>query len=224
MKKISFFLILSILLCLSCIHNDNDFPHDNNCLTGLGTIDSETRIVGDFHSISSTIVADILLTQGPLEDIIIEAQQNILQVLKTEVVNGELRLSTNQCVDILQRIKVYITIPDIKNLTLTGVGDIIAQNDFDLTELDVVLTGVGDIILKGTANEFNILLTGVGNVKAFLLNTDICDVALTGVGDVEVFVNDDLDVTLTGVGKVYYKGLPSITANITGAGSIVDAN
>ena len=224
MKKISFFLILTVLLCLSCINNDNDFPHDNNCLTGLGTIDSETRTVGDFHSISSTIVADILLTQGSQEDLIIEAQQNILQVLKTEVINGELRLSTSQCVDIVQRIKVYITIPDIKNLTLTGVGDMITQNVFNLTELNVVLTGVGDIILKGTANEFNIQLTGVGNVKAFPFNTDICDVTLSGVGDVEVFVNDDLDVTLTGVGKVYYKGYPSITAKVTGSGSVVDAN
>ena len=224
MKKFNFFLLFTILICLSCINNDNDFPHDNNCLAGLGTIDSETRIVADFHSISSTIVADILLTQGPQEDIIIEAQQNILQVLKTEVVNGELRLSTNQCVDIVQRIKVYITIPDIKNLTLTGVGDIIAQNDFNLTGLNVVLTGVGDIILKGATSTLDILLTGVGNVKSFDLHADICEVTLTGVGDVEVFVKDELKVTLTGVGKVYYKGNPSITATVTGSGSVVDAN
>jgi len=224
MKKIRFIFLLTILFCLSCTNNDTDFPHGNNCLTGVGTIVSETRNINNFHSINSTIVADIFLTQGPQEDIIIEAQQNILQVLKTEIVSGELRLSTNQCIDLLQRVKVHITIPHIKNLTLTGVGDIIAQNDFDLNGLNVVLTGVGDIILKGATSTLDILLTGVGNVKSFDLNADICEVTLTGVGDVEVFVNDELKVTLSGVGKVYYKGHPSITANITGSGSVVDAN
>jgi len=224
MKKTRSFLLIFLLFCMSCSKNDDDFPLNNNCLTGLGIIVSETRSVSNFHSINSTIEADILLTQGPREDLIIEAQQNILQVLKTEVVNGELRLSTNQCVDLLQRVKVIITIPNIKKLMLTGEGNIIAQNDFNLANLNVILTGVGDIILKGETFTFDILLNGVGNVKSFNFHADTCEVTLTGVGDAEVFVNDELKVTLTGVGNVYYKGQPSITANITGAGSIIDAN
>lgn len=224
MKITRILKLVIVFLGVSCLSdNDPDFP-GNNCLPGQGVIVTKTIDLADFHSINSAVVADIFLTQGPKEDITIEAQQNILDQIKTEVVNEELRLSFNRCVDILERVKIYISIPEIKNLNLPGVGDIIAQNDFDLTELDVVLTGVGDIILKGTANEFNILLTGVGNVKAFLYNSDICDIILTGVGDVEVFVNDDLNVTLTGVGKVYYKGNPSITATVTGSGSVVDAN
>lgn len=227
MKTIKFILVFVTLLSLSCSTDVNINPPNfppNNCLDGQGAIVSETRTTADFHSINSTIYADILLTQGPKEDVIIEAQQNILRELKTTIVNGELRLTLNRCVDILQAVKVHITIPEIRRLTLTGAGDIIAQNEFNLTDLNVTLTGAGDFMLQGITNTLDITLTGVGDVKAFDLNSDICDVRITGVGDTEVFVNDELNVTITGAGTVYYKGNPSITSNITGSGSIVDSN
>ena len=228
MKTSRLFLLFVALLTLSCsVDVNNDFPDNfspNSCLDGQGSIVSETRLLADFHSINSTIFADIHLTQGPNEDIIIEAQQNILRELNTTVVEGELRLTLDRCVDIIQPVKVLITIPEINNLTLTGVGDFIAINDFDLTELNVVLTGVGDFNLKGTTTAMDITLTGVGDVKAFDLNSDMCDIDITGVGDAEVFVNDELNVTITGIGSLFYKGNPTITSNITGTGSIVDSN
>jgi len=228
MKTSKFILWFITLLALACSSDVNiDFPNNfppNNCLPGQGAIVSENRTLADFHSINTTIVADIFLTQGPKEDVIIEAQQNILDVIRTEVVNGELRLSFDRCVNILQRVKVHITIPDIKKLTITGVGDIIAQNDFDLSELNVTLTGVGDVNLRGIATMIDITITGVGDVEAFALNTNICDIRITGVGDGEVFVNNELNVTITGDGTVFYKGNPTITSTITGNGNVVNAN
>jgi hypothetical protein len=228
MKTSRLFLMFAALLTLSCsLDVNNDFPDNftpNSCLDGQGSIVSEIRTLADFHNISSTIFADIHLTQGPKEDVIIEAQQNILGELKTTVVQGELRLTLNRCVDIIEPVKVLITIPEINNLTLTGVGDFIAENDFDLTELNVVLTGVGDFNLQGTTTALDISLTGVGDVKAFDLISDMCDIVIAGVGEAEVFVNDELNVTITGTGKVFYKGNPTITSDITGTGSLVDSN
>lgn len=140
------------------------------------------------------------------------------------MVNDELNLKLNRCEDISQAVKVHITVPEINSLTLTGVGDFIAQNDFDLTDLKIVLTGVGDFILKGTTTTLDITLSGVGDVKAFDINSDVCNIDITGVGDAEVFVVNELNVTITGAGKVYYKGNPTINSNITGTGSIVDSN
>jgi len=225
MKFLKPILVLAVLLNFSCdLDSDNNFYYENNCIDGQGVIVSETRVLTDFNRINSSIYADILLTQGSKEDIIIEAQQNILDEIETTVVNDELRITLNRCVDIPEAVKVYITIPEIQGLTLTGVGGFMAQNDFSLTDFDVTLTGTGDITLQGTANTFDILLTGVGDVNAFNLITEETNVNITGTGDVEVFVNDELNVTITGVGDVLYKGSPVITTNITGLGSVIDAN
>lgn len=225
MKTIRFFLSLLLALNFAC---DNDVtiipPGGNNCLSGEGAIVLESRNLANFNSINNTIFADILLTQGPQEEVIIEAQQNVLDQVKTEVNNDELMITVDQCVDIDQPVKLQITIPEIESLTLTGVGNIIAQNELTLMNLGVVLTGVGDFDLQGTAAILDITMTGVGDVRAFKLNTDTCDIDLTGTGDAEVFVNDELNVTITGTGTVFYKGEASISSNITGAGSIVDSN
>ena len=221
-RYIFFFLLLLLFSCST--DDDNGGPLPNNCLDGQGVVMTETRTVQNFHSINSTVFADIFITQGPLEDLEIEAQPNILAELETIVVNNELIITVKQCVDINQAIKIYITIPDIRNIKLTGVGDIVSENDFDIPFLNVLLTGTGNITLKGTTNNFDISLTGVGDVRAFELESNRCDVLISGVGDAEVFVNDELNVTITGSGTVFYKGNPIVTSNITGTGSVVDAN
>ena len=231
MNNLRFFLIVLVVLFMSCSNDVNiDFPGTNfppgtnNCILGQGSITSESRTLANFNSINTTIFAEILLTQGPLADVVIEGQQNIIDQILTEVVNNELRITLNRCVNIAQAVKVHITIPEISKLTLTGSGDIIAQNDFDLSDLNVTLTGAGNFNLRGMSTNLDVILTGVGDVNAFDLETDVCDVRITGVGDTEVFVNNELNVTITGTGSVYYKGSPSITSSITGVGSVIDAN
>ncbi len=222
MRKTKYLLLFVLALFLSC--DDDDFLMDNDCVEGQGSVITESRVLGDFHSIVNTVYADILITQGPVEDIIIEAQSNILDVLETDVVNQKLTIKSDPCIDISQAITIHITIPEIRNLTITGAGDVIAQNDLTLNEVNLTLTGAGSFMLLGTASTLNITLTGAGNVSAFGLMADSCNVVITGAGNAEVFVINELDVTISGVGSVYYKGDPVINSSITGVGNIVDAN
>jgi hypothetical protein len=224
-KVLKFVVVLLCLIIFSCdLDNDTISFSGTNCVDGQGVVVSESRVLNDFNGINSSIYGDILITQGPLEDVILEAQQNILDVIETNVVNGELIITLNRCIDIFEPIKVHITIPDIQNLTLTGVGEFVSQNDFSSANLDITLTGTGDFDLKGTVNNLDILLTGVGDVNAFDLISDVCNVNVTGVGDIEVFANEELNVILSGVGNVFYMGNPDLTINITGSGNVIDSN
>ena len=233
MKTPKLFIILIVLLTFSCDNDVNvefpDYPNfpptGTNCLRGQGNIVSEARTIADnFTAINSSIFADILITQGPKEDIRIEAQQNIINQINMDVVNGELRITQSRCVSIAEAIEVYITLPEIESIALTGVGKIILQNDLDVTSLEIVLSGTGDFILRGVADNLDVEFTGVGDIQAFELITDICNVNISGVGDAELFVNEELNVTITGTGNLYYKGNPAISSSITGTGSVIDAN
>ncbi len=223
MKNIKIGSLLLFLLLLGCT-SDDDQLQIGDCIRGQGSTLSESRSLSGFHSINNAIVADVFLTQGSPQNVRIEAQQNILEVLQTEVVNEELILSFEECVEDLEKVTVTITLPEITRLTLSGVGNFTVQNDVDLAALDVFLVGVGDFNLRGTTEDLFISLVGVGNVNAFDLSTDSCEISIVGAGNAEVFVNDTLDVTIVGAGTVFYKGDPAITSNITGTGSIVNAN
>lgn len=233
MRIYPYIITVFTFLIFSCDNDVNvnlpdhpNFPtNGTNCLIGEGAVVMQSRTIAEpFTGIKSSIFADILVTQGGQEDILLEGQQNILDQINTEVINGELRIELNRCVNIAQAVKVHITIPDIESLELEGAGDLVAQNDFDLTDLYIGLTGTGSFELHGTTTFLDIDMTGVGDVNGFDMISDMCDVRISGVGNVEVTVNDDLDVTISGVGDVYYKGNPMITTNITGTGAVIDAN
>ena len=234
MRIFTYFLAFFVFLQFSCenevsvnLPDGSNLPPDGTtCLRGEGPVVSQSRTIADnFQRLRSFIVADVNITQGPQEDIRLEAQQNILDNINARVVNGELRLEQVRCVNISEIVQIYITMPEIMAITQEGIGDMIAENDFDLPELLVTLDGTGNIQLRGNVDILDVDHDdGVGNVRAFDLVSEVCRVRLAGVGDVEVYVNDELDVTLSGVGDVYFKGDPTIKSSITGTGAVIDAN
>ncbi len=221
MNKASLNFVLLILVLLSCTKDDNITNHGANCVLGEGTIVSGNRTLSNFSSIQNSIYADILVSRGPQEDITVTGQQNILDEVVTTVIGDKLRISHNRCLDIIDAVQIEITIPTLNSLELTGVGDVILVDRFDLPDLEVDLTGVGNIELQGTTTTLDVALMGVGKIRAFELITEECTVTIAGSGDVEVNVSDRLDVVITGVGNVIYQGNPTITSHITGSGRII---
>jgi hypothetical protein len=185
---------------------------------------TETRTVNPFHSISSEIVGDIYITEAAEQLLSIVTHENILGITETTVSGGTLEITLDGCVEEMDRFDVFISIPEIKSISFTGVGNIIAANDWITNTLDISFTGVGNTNLRGTSNDLSIELTGVGDVNAFNMSALKSDISISGVGDVRITAIDQLDVTISGTGDVYYKGNPVINSSISGTGSVIDAN
>ena len=198
---------------------------DEDCINNLGSVVTEERELNSFSSIDFARVGNIYLTQGSEQYLQIEANELLLEHLDTEVVGDELRVDIDKCTgDDNFVLNMFITIPDINELTISGVGNIHSANDWTLDELSLSLKGVGNAELSGTAEVFHINTDGVGDVDAFNLMTDICNVDVKGVGNVQVYVLEELDVHIKGSGNVYYKGDPDISIQIDGTGNLIDAN
>ncbi len=201
---IPFLVGLVFIFFAGCEDND---PDDNNRnVVGTGPIVSKILSLDEFSMIENTGVADIYVTRGSPQSVILKAQQNIIDVMTIGVLGDELKIGLENGVSIekAEKIRFDIIVPEITSVTLTGVGDFILSGDYQ--------------------EELTILLTGVGKVKAFDQEVGTCNITVTGVADCEVNVKNELIVNLTGVGNIYYKGHPSIDSSISGVGSLVDAN
>ena len=219
-------LLVIAAILFGCSNDDSDdSPFDRgNCIRATGAVITEERDLDNFHSINNTIPADIFIRQGILEAVVVEAPSDIMDELETNVANNTLTIEIDRCVEELENVRISVTIPEIRSLTLTGVGNMETVEDISTEELDVVLTGVGEFILMGEATTLNISLTGAGKVSAFDLMTNTSNISITGTGNVEVSASDELNATISGVGSIFYKGNPAITTNITGEGSVINAN
>ncbi len=217
-------LLLLLAACTSDDSNSNPLLVGDDCLRGTGPVVTELRDLGNFTGIQNAIPANVLITQGPVEDVRIDAPANILEEIVTTVDNNTLNIRINECIEDLDNVNIFVTIPEIELLSLTGVGNMSTTESIEAGELEITLTGVGNFSLKGRADMLDVFLTGVGDINAFQFETDICSINISGVGDAEVFVNDELNVTITGNGSVFYLGTPIVNSIITGTGSVIDAN
>jgi len=229
------FIVAGSALVSSCDYYEDDYMDDDlhnfselngPCLRADGSILTETRDLDSFHSIWTDVVAKIELTQGSPQEVKIEGYENILDVVETNVADGVLVMRYNQCVNNRagDELKVTITLADLNNLTLSGVGDIISQNDLDLEDLAISMSGVGNITLKGKVQNLDITSSGVGGINSFDLTSQTTTVSSSGVGDVKVTVIQELNAYLSGMGNVLYKGHPSVNASVSGFGKVIDAN
>jgi hypothetical protein len=214
------FFWVAIIALTACDNDDG-----TNCIPVSGNIISETRVLSDFHSITLEGVGNIFITQESPQSVRIETHQNILPLLKTLVSSQHLSIRLDECIEgNIDQLDIYISVPDIERLEISGVGNIEGQNVWNLDNLEISISGVGDINLSGTTDNLDIISQGVGNVRVFELISNICEVNLSGAGNVEVTALDELDVTISGAGNVFYKGMPSISTNITGSGNLIDSN
>ena len=76
---------------------------------------------------------------------------------------------------------------------------------------------------SGNAAYHNIVISGTGNLYAFDLKTNKCDVFHQGTGNCEVYASDALDVTIKSTGDVHYRGNPAdVDIVLDGTGEVFD--
>lgn len=245
MKRI-FWMLFSIAITLSAAGCFFDLDDDNDifgCVNGDGPTVSRTISVSDFDGIELPISADVFITQGPVQEVVVEGKSNIIDELERDVHNGIWRIEFDRCVRDIGSMRVFITMPNLTSLRISGSGDIISENVFAIDDLELDIPGSGNIdlaieaddidgdisgsgriLLEGTADQAKYRISGSGDVRTFALACHTADISISGSGDCEVFVSDFLKVRISGSGDVFFKGDPGLDVNITGSGNVIDAN
>lgn len=236
----SILALIMMILASGCYFEDDD--NFNDCERGDGPIQTRILNMNNFQSIDLRIDAEVRLTQGNVQEVVIEGQANILDLLELDVQNNRWEIEFDRCVN-NGDIKIFITMPTIRNLDVSGSGFIFGENTFTVNELDLRLTGSGDIDLsvdaievdsrisgsgkvrlEGITDSYDFEVSGSGDYEAFGLRAEEGDIQISGSGDAELFAEDRLDVEISGSGDVFYKGFPALNVDISGSGRVIDAN
>ncbi|MEM1326011.1 MAG: head GIN domain-containing protein [Bacteroidota bacterium] len=217
---------------------------DEICEKGDGATVSRTLELDAFHSIVIDNAANVFLSQGDRQKVVVEAQDNIIDLLDLDIDNETWTIDfTRNCVRDFKDLNIYITLPDIQRLTIDGSGNLVGETVFvvddlslvidgsgdmdiaaEVEELNTRIQGSGDVKLEGFANIARFFVRGSGDISAFNLEAKDVDVEIRGSGDVEVFATDFLKVDIDGSGDVFYKGEPEITLRVDGSGELRNAN
>lgn len=252
MKKKNLFLFVSLFIFISLVPVSCSLSGGSGLgggVPGSGKVQTETRETGAFEAVSIEYSgAEITIQQSDKETVEIEADDNLLQQLSTEVLSGKLTIKNVETdwkamVNPSKPVKINITVSNLNEIELSAPVGNLELNDLQADTLKLVvsggaqikidgiqvnlldtnLSGAGSIQASGTADKIQLILSGWGSFNATDLKSNTATIDLSGMGDATVRVEEELAATITGAGSIKYFGNPHVVQNVTGAGSIKPA-
>lgn len=213
-----------------------------NATRGSGKVISENRDVKDFQGVSLSGSGDLIITQGDSEALRIDAEDNIMPLIESDVRAGTLYLGLKPNVGSVITtvpVKYYLSVKNLNAIDLAGSGSVQTDNlkassltiistgsgsvDIKVLTADtlkVTMSGSGSVSLAGKVGQQSAELTGSGSYDASSLDTQQATAILTGSGGMTVWARNSLNITISGSGSVNYYGKPSLNQNLTGSGEI----
>ena len=235
-NKLFFMLVIGLLMFLlsSC-----------GVVRGSGEVVSVSRDVSDFDQVVLSGVGTLYITLGEEESFKIEAEENLLPYIETQVRSNRLEIGLsrerwNTAIQPTDPINYYLTVQELEGLELSGAGNIEVE-EIDAPGLRVVASGAGNILIgklitdkfeavvsgagscrifDGEVNFQDLRISGAGGYQAGDLKSQTTTIDISGLGGAKVWAEEALRVTISGAGSVDFYGSPDISQEVNGLGNI----
>jgi hypothetical protein len=203
-------------------------------------VTEQRDVPSDFYAIKASQGMEVHLKIGSNAKITVEADENLQDIILTEVRDGILHIYSEKNIWSSKSRKVFVTAISINEITATSGAEVISENtikadDFkikvtsgsdvrlqlNVENLDCSTTSGADARLKGKAISFTARATSGSDIKAQELETENCTVSATSGGDVYVNVSGKLNAKASSGGDIKYKGNPiKVEQNESASGDI----
>jgi len=202
----------------------------------------ETRDVKGFSTIGFGIAGNLYIKIGPEFSVILEGDKDDLEEVVTEITGDRLQIKHERWrFDFRERVDVYITMPELEALGVSGSGkaqvlDEVRTDDLELSvsgsgnlitadltveNLECRISGSGNIRLGGgNAEDAEVSISGSGNFEGDEVKVETMEVGVSGSGNCRCYVTGSLEARVSGSGHVTYSGDPRIDARVSGSGRV----
>lgn len=225
--------ILSFILIVfaSCHH-----------VTGSGNIVTDEKQVESFTGISANNGFTVEIKVGSPASVKIEADDNILKMIKVKVVNNVLEIHAENNVSFTNcHLNAYVTVPTLESIessggaTITVVDELKNQNKIrlnasggskikaqvDAPTVNAESSGGANMELSGKTRDLTVDASGGANIHAAELQSENVEADASGAGNVHVYASVKLDAKASGAGNVFYRGgANKVHADESGAGNV----
>ena len=213
-KKIDMNIVKNLLVCGSLLVSGVAFSQ--------GT---ETRKLSSFSKLDIGGPFEVIMEKGSEESVKITAEGVSLEKIITEVKGNTLDIYLERGEYRNIKAKIYLTFKSLDAIDKSGSGNLTCNSDLSANNFDLGLSGSGNVSSKKIkAQHVKIRKSGSGNIKLAALETDDADLSLSGSGDAEIEDGTAKiqSVHISGSGNIRTHGLKSneCTASISGSGNI----
>ncbi len=207
---------------------------------GNGNVVRQDRNVSPFRAIQVGSSFEVSLVQGDKESVVVEADENLMEYIVTEVRGHTLIAGTEKNLRNYDRLRLIVTFRELDQIDARGAVKIYGDDTLTFEDLSLEASGATEVILDleayslslgssgashlrlaGRCRTASLESSGASSLRADDLETEEFMLNISGAGEASVFVTKTLDVSVSGASHVKYKGNPQmIRQKTSGASSI----
>jgi hypothetical protein len=187
---------------------------------GSGQIASESRDVGEFNAINVGGVFQVEFTAEKEFAIQVEADDNLLPLIRTEVQNGVLVITTEGKLKTRNPIKVLVSAPELVGLDVSGAAKVIVQ-DLNSGILNVDASGASKVKIDGRTSNLTMRVSGATRVDGEKFMIENANIEASGASQVSLQLSGELRADASGASRITYSGTPTnVIKHTSGAASV----
>ncbi len=223
------------LLLSSCNININGGENGNGKV-----VTQERTVTEDFTEVKGSAGLDVYLTQGDENKIVVEADENLLQYIETDIEDGRLHITSSENIGRSKAKKVYVTFKELntieassgaevtgnsviksKNLSLKSSSGADIKVEVFAQELIAKSSSGSDLEISGKASSLTADASSGSEIDAKELLVINCNAEASSGAEVTVNVKEKLETHVSSGGGVNYYGDPvSVNSNESHSGSV----
>lgn len=230
MKKL-LIMALSSSILFSC----------NPSLRGSGKIITQKRTVSNFTGLSAATSIDVQVTVGNTFDVVVEADDNVMNYVETEVVAGTLKIKYAPNTSLRNaNVIVHLTVPTLEKLSASSSASIVVDGvlksnqkievkatssadisaTLDAPEVTADANSSASIKLKGRTKTFDAEASSSADINAEDLLSESTTAKANSSGTAYVHASVTLNGKASSSGTVKYKGGATVTKSESSSGSV----
>ncbi|PHR74107.1 MAG: DUF2807 domain-containing protein [Lutibacter sp.] len=229
-------LLLILITTTSCMF-------DGFGIQGNGNVVTEDRnISSDFTAIKVSQGIQVHLTQGSDVDLSVEADENIIDLLVTEIDGGVLKIYFDKNVNRATR-NIYLTATNINSIRTSSGAHVKGENTIETTSitlrassgsginLDLIADNVSSDVssganmrLSGTTQTFDGDASSGSHIKATNLKSEISKVDVSSGASIDVYASKKITAHASSGGDIDYSGNPETVSKSKSSGGSISKN
>ena len=219
MKTIN--IIILTLLFTSCIRMGYE--------TGSGNVVTEYRDLPYFNKVKVTDGLDVKIEQGSKAKVVVNADDNLIDLIKTEVENDQLNIYIEKMFIRSKNIEVLLTVNDLEELEASAGSSVKGQNpirgsnlkvkahagslldlNLDVDQFEFNASSGSNSKLGGITKNMLVKTSSGANLDAYDLVADLAEIKSSSGSNVKIQVRKEILADISSGGNVTCKGEPEI--------------
>jgi len=235
-KKLLALLFVSVLMSSCNVNMFNRVNGNRNVVT------ADRSTSQKFTKIKVSTGLDLYLSQGTKNKVTLEADENLHDIIITEVNDGVLKIYSEKSIWQAKARKVYVTVKNLEGLTATSGSDVYTEDvlkvetikisatsgadirialDADIVETSA--TSGSDIRISGTANNHTSRANSGASIEAYKLISKNATVNVSSGADINIYASESINAKASSGGDIDFKGNPREINKKSSSGGSVSA-